>query len=274
MTEIQVFVFAIVQAVTELFPVSSVAHGVLTPYLFGWNLDPEFLKLHFLPFIVMLHLGTASALLAFFWRDWLNILVGLFDKQNKVARRTFVLIVVATIPAAVIGFLAEKALRGIFSSVTVAAAFLIANGFILFVGERLRGSGTREIEDLSLGEAVAIGLSQSIALVPGFSRSGASMVAGFWVGLRHEAAAHFSMLLATPIIAGAGVLEIPKLVHEADAQVLHSALIGGAAAAVFAFATVWMLMRWFRTHEVNALRPFAVYCWVLGGAVLWRIMMG
>lgn len=268
MTLIQALLFAIVQGISELFPVSSVAHAVLTPFLFGWNLNPEFLKEHFLPFVVMLHLGTATALLIFFWRDWLSFLMGTLTGRDPTARRTFLLVVVATIPAAVIGFVFEHLFRALFSNPQSAAVFLIVNGFILFAGERLKGRGDRHVHELTIVQAVLIGLAQTLALVPGFSRSGTSMVTGFWAGLKHGEAARFSMLLATPIIAGAGVLEVPKLIHNADGEVLRTAAIGGIASGIFAFFAVWALMRWFRTHEINAMGPFAVYCWGLGAAVL------
>lgn len=268
MTIIQALLFAIIQGVTELFPVSSVAHAVLTPFLFGWDLGPEFLKEHFLPFVVMLHLGTALALLIFFWRDWLAFLMGVLTARDPNARRTFFLVVAATVPAALIGFVFQKMLQEIFSKPESAAFFLIINGFILFLGERLKGRGNREVHDLTFTQAALIGLAQALALVPGFSRSGASMVAGFWSGLRHEAAARFSMLLATPIIAGAGILVVPKMIHTASAETVRVAAIGGIASGIFAFIAVWALMRWFRTHEINAMGPFAVYCWLLGGVVL------
>jgi len=268
MTVIQALLFATIQGITELFPVSSVAHGVLTPFVFGWGLDPGFLKENFLPFVVMLHLGTALALLIFFWRDWLAFLMGALTGRDPTARRTFFLLVVATIPAALIGLIFENMLRSIFASVISAAFFLVVNGFILFLGERLKGRGSREVHELTFGQATLIGLAQALALVPGFSRSGASIVAGFWAGLKHEAAARFSMLLATPIIAGAGILVVPKMIHTASAETVRMGAIGFVASGVFAFVAVWALMRWFRVHEVNAMWPFAVYCWLLGGLVL------
>ncbi len=268
MTTLQALLFAIVQAITELFPVSSVAHGVLTPFAFGWTLSPTFLKEHFLPFVVMLHLGTATALLIYFWRDWWSFFRALFGPDARGARRTLFLLVAATIPPAILGLVFEKALRGIFASVTSAAVFLIVNGVLLVVGERMRGRGKRDIPELSYVQAIAIGLAQSLALVPGFSRSGSSMVAGFWAGLKHEAAARFSMLLATPIIAGAGILEVPKLLRSATPELVQTAVIGGVASGIFAFFAVWALMRWFRQHEVDAMWPFAIYCWAVGATVL------
>jgi Uncharacterized bacitracin resistance protein len=267
MTVIQTIVFAIVQGITELFPISSVAHGVLTPYFFHWNLSPEFLKENFLPFLVMLHLGTATALLIFFGTEWVQIVGSLFT-GDKTARKLLWIIVVGTFPAALIGFIFEAPLRHLFSSVTSAAAFLVVNGLILYWGERVKRQGRREIQDLSYGQAAVIGLFQALALVPGFSRSGATMTAGFWMGLKHGASARLSMLLATPIIIGAGIVEIPKLLHATTAGLFQVSLVGGVAAGVAAYISVWVLMRWFHVNEVTAMRPFAWYCWLVGLGVL------
>lgn len=269
MSFLQTLIFAIIQGITELFPISSVAHGVLTPFLLGWGLDQAFLKEHFLPYLVMLHLGTAAALLVFFWRDWVNLLAGVV--KGGPDRRVLALLVVGTIPAAILGLAFEKVLRAAFSDPFNAAIFLIVNGFLLFFGERLRGRGERTLADLSFVQALLIGLAQSLALIPGFSRSGASMVAGFWAGLKHEEAARFSMLLATPIIAGASLLVVPKMLRQAEGDVIQSALVGGGVSGVCALVAVWALMRWFKRNEIDAMRPFAFYCWALGAVVLGMI---
>lgn len=267
MTIFQTVVFALIQGLTELFPVSSVAHGVLTPYLFGWKLDPEFLKEHFMPFVVMLHMGTAVALLLFFGSEWISIVRSLFNGDSKY-RRLLYLIIAGTLPAAIVGFTLEKTIRHMFSDVTNAAFFLVINGFLLFWGERLRNSGRKEIEDLSFKEAAIVGVFQALALVPGFSRSGASMTAGFWMGLKHEASARFSLLLATPVIVGAAILEIPKLMHANISGLFEISLMGGVLSGIAAFISVWLLMRWFHTNEISAMRPFAIYCWLMGGGIL------
>lgn len=267
MTILQTLVFAIVQGITELFPISSVAHGVLTPYFFQWNLDPEFLKEHFLPFLVMLHLGTAIALLLFFGTEWTGIIASLFRK-NTDDRKLLFLILIGTIPAGLIGIVLEKPLRHLFSSVTSAALFLIINGFLLYWGEKMRGQGSKSINDLSYKQAAIIGFFQALALVPGFSRSGATMTAGFWMGLKHADSARFSMLLATPIIIGAGIVEVPKLLHAGLGGLFQVSLIGGVASGIAAFISVWVLMKWFHTNEISAMRPFAWYCWLVGIGVL------
>lgn len=268
MNFLQTIIFAIIQGITELFPISSVAHGVLTPYFFHWNLDDKFLKEHFLPYVVMLHLGTALALLVYFRKEWIEILRSLLDQKRKDSRRILVYLIIATIPAALIGLVLEKSLRNIFSNVALCAVFLILNGFLLFFGEKSSGKGTKDINDLSLRQVFIIGLFQSLALIPGFSRSGASMTAGFWMGLKHEAAARFSMLMATPIIIGAGIVEVPKLMKHGTSGLLSVSLLGGLFAGIFAFLSVWILMKWFHKHEFRAMRPFAIYCWLIGIIVL------
>lgn len=265
MSIVQALIFALVQGITELFPISSVAHGVLTPFVFRWSLDSQFLKEHFLPFLVMLHLGTALALLVFFKAEWIQIVRELWRRQGS---RTFLIIVCGTLPAAIIGFLFEKQLRHLFSSVTSAAVFLICNAALLYWGERGHKGGTKELEELTYSQAVLIGAFQALALLPGFSRSGASIIAGIWVGLRHEAAAKYSMLLATPIIFGASILEIPKLAHSDLPGLFLTATVSGIAAGCAAFASVWVLMRWFKKHEFNAMYPFAAYCLLLGISIL------
>ena len=142
MTLFQTFIFAIVQGITEPFPISSLAHGVLTPYIFHWNLSQEFLNEHFLPYLVMLHLGTALALLIFFWREWLEIIRSLFTSSQK---RLLLLVIVGSIPAGLIGLALQKPLTHLFGNVTSAAFFLIVNGLLLYYGEKMRSRGGKRL---------------------------------------------------------------------------------------------------------------------------------
>ncbi|HUY68364.1 MAG TPA: undecaprenyl-diphosphate phosphatase [Alphaproteobacteria bacterium] len=265
---LQAIVMALVQGMTELFPVSSLGHAVLLPALFGWHLDqkgPEFL-----PFLVVLHLGTATALLLYFWRDWLGFARAVFGYGPCVddERRVFGHVVVATLPAVVVGFTLEHILRGFFAAPVLAAAFLIVNGILLFAGERLRHrAGSRTLAAMSWKAALAIGACQALALIPGISRSGATMVGGLLAGLKHREAARFSFLMATPVIAGAGVLEVPKLVAHLQAGggfAIPTVILAGIVAGVTAFLSTAFLMRYFKRHEIEALDPFAFYCWALG----------
>ncbi len=275
MTFLQAMFFAIVQGVSELFPVSSLGHAVILPAVLGWHIDQD--SPQFLPFLVVLHVGTATALLVYFWREWWGLLLALVGRGEAIAeqRHLIALLVIGTLPAVVLGFVFEHRLRHLFGSPVAAAFFLIVNGFVLYGGERLRrralGAGDRRrLESAGWVGALIVGLWQTTAFLPGISRSGATIVGGLLVGLRHEDAARFSFLLATPVIAGAAFLEIPKLRHlpiDAGAAAVSGGVlwIAGVVAGVTAYASTAFLMRYFRRHEENpALDPFAYYCWAAG----------
>lgn len=275
MSLVQAILIAVLQGATELFPVSSLGHAVVLPPLLGWHLDQH--GETFLPFLVMLHLGTAAALLLYFWRDWLSLATGVLGvggpHQAVQARRVLLLIVVATIPAVVIGGLFEHLLRVLFSSPLLVALFLAANGGLLLAGERLRramvpaGSGAEErsISSLTLTDAFVIGCWQCLALIPGLSRSGSTMVGGLLRGIDHARAAHFSFLIALPIILGATTLEVPKLLHASvPAGVFSQSAVAAVVSGIVAWLSTAFLMRYFRHHDDWALNPFAYYCIVAG----------
>ncbi len=275
MTPFYAFAIAILQGITELFPISSLGHAVILPRLLGWPIDQH--EPSFLPFLVVLHVGTAVALLLYFWRDWLFIAEGLSGLRGRSsrsasgARRLLGLIVVATLPAVVIGFALEKLVRGLFASPFAAALFLILNGFLLLIGDRMRNRSTgrndERLHTLGWRGALTIGVWQCAAFIPGISRSGAAMVGGLFAGLHHTEAAHFSFLIATPIIAGAAVLEVPKLFALPGAGLSAVVIGAGIAAGVTAYASVAFLMSYFRRHNFDdALVPFAIYCWAAGAA--------
>jgi undecaprenyl-diphosphatase len=237
----------------------------------GWNVDQS--SDDFLPFLVVMHLGTALALLLYFWRDWFDFLMAVvFRRGPRAAQegRLFWRVVVATIPAVILGAGLEYILRKGFGAPTIAAGFLIANGVMLFVADRWRGRSERSIDQLRWGDALVIGLWQCLALIPGFSRSGSTMAGGYLAGLKHEDAARFSFLTATPVILGATVLEAPKLLHH-HSSLGSVAILAGVVAGVVAFISVWALMRWFRAHEEKGgFTPFAIYCVLAGaGALAW-----
>lgn len=267
MNTLHTLLIALLQGATELFPVSSLGHAVVLPALMRWHFDQH--GPAFLPFLVMLHLGTATALLLFFWRDWWALAKGVLglDEAHQVreSRRVFLLIVIATIPAVIVGFTLEKFFRSLFGSPVVAAVFLIVNGIMLMAAERLRANATRPLSTLTPRDAIIIGLWQCTALIPGISRSGATMVGGLLRGIDHEGAAHFSFLIATPIIFGATVLEVPKLLHAGIAPgVLGHAVMAAIVAGITAFASTAFLMRYFRRNDAWALDPFGYYCVIVG----------
>jgi undecaprenyl-diphosphatase len=268
MTLFQALFIAILQGATELFPVSSLGHAVVLPALLGWHIDQK--GPAFLPFLVVLHLGTALALFLYFWRDWIGFAAAVLGqgKNVKSERRVFGLVCAATVPAVVIGFALEHILRGFFGSPVLAAVFLIINGGILFFGERVKHAGSKSLAQIGWKTALAIGTCQALALIPGISRSGATIVGGVLAGLKHREAARFSFLMATPVIAGAGVLEVPKLLHQGGEVHLMPMIIAGVVAGATAFLSTAFLMYYFKKSETEALDPFAWYCWFIGGLAL------
>jgi len=267
---LQAAILGLLQGIAEPFPVSSLGHGVILPRLLGWDIhqNDDF----FLAFLVATHLATALVLLGFFLDDWKRIVRGLLRslRAREVAgddhdARLGWLLVVGTIPVGLIGLLAEKPLRGVFASPASAAAFLLANGVMLLLAERLRrrvvqtdsrGSDER-IAGMTWRQAGLVGTAQAVGLVPGFSRSGATMSAGLLAGLSNEDAARFTFLLATPIIGAAALLKVPELLGSAGDGVRGPALLGAACAALTTYVAVRFLLRFF---ETNRLTPFGIYC--------------
>jgi len=274
----QAVVLGLLQGFAELFPISSLGHSVVAPKLLGWHIRQN--DSFFITFLVATHLATAIVLLGFFWRDWVRILRGigrsLRDRgiaEDDADAKLGWLLVVGTIPAGILGLLLEHALRDVFASARSAAFFLILNGLMLYVAERLRrrapqpekGDPDRRIaRRVSFREAFFVGAAQAIALIPGFSRSGATMGGGLLVGLSNEDAARFAFLLATPIIGAAAALKLPELLGPSGNGVRGPALVGALCAAVTAYLSVRFLMRFF---ETNRLTPFAVYCFLAGLAL-------
>jgi undecaprenyl-diphosphatase len=269
-------ILGLVQGVAEPFPISSLGHAVILPRLLGWNIhqnDP-----YFLAFLVATHLATALVLLGFFWRDWARILKGLgrslrdrgIDPDDADAKLGW-LLVIGTIPAGILGLLLQDKLRSVFASAPSAAGFLIANGVLLLAAERLRRRAAQaEADDdvriarqVGWPQAFTVGAAQAIALIPGFSRAGATMGGGLLVGLSHRDAARFAFLLATPIIGAAAVLKLPGLMGSQGNGVRGPALVASVCAAVMSYLAVRFLMRFF---ETRTLIPFAVYCLAAGTA--------
>jgi undecaprenyl-diphosphatase len=270
----QAIVLGLVQGVTELFPVSSLGTSVVLPKLFGWNIhqnDP-----YFLTFLVATHLATAIVLLVFFWRDWVRIVHGvgrsLRDRgiaEDDTDAKLGWLLVVGTIPAGILGLLLEHSLRSLFASAQSAAFFLMLNGLMLFGAEALRRRAPQTDADddrriarqVSFRGSFLVGAAQALALIPGFSRSGAAMGGGLLVGLSHKDAARFAFLLATPIIGAAAILKLPELFGTEGDGIRGQALVASLCAAGAAFFSVRFLMRYF---ETRTLIPFAVWCLAFG----------
>jgi len=269
--------FAILQGATELFPVSSLGHAVIVPALLHWHIDQA--SEGFLPFLVMLHLGTAIGMLVYFWRDWMAMLSGVLGRgyaaEIGVQRSLLLKLVIATIPAVIIGEIVKKPVQHLFASPLIACLFLIVNAALLLLGEAMRTRGSKRDGGITSADAVVIGLFQCLAFLPGISRSGAAIVGGLRRGIAHEAAAKFSFLIGTPVIFAAAVLEIPKLLHGHELHALFgTALLAAVISGIVAFASTAFLMRYFRDHDAWALKPFAFYCAIAGAASLVLIEIG
>ena len=267
-------ILGLIQGVTELFPISSLGHAVILPRLLGWDIHQN--DKYFLTFLVATHLATALVLLGFFWHDWVRIVKGLGRSlrdrgiaPDDTDAKLGWLLVVGTIPAGILGLLLQDKLRSVFASSNSAALFIALNGLLLFGAERLRrrapqtdkDDDTRIARQLTWTKGVGIGAAQALALIPGFSRSGASMAGGLLAGLSNEDSARFAFLLATPIIGAAALLKLPELAGPDGNGVRGPALAGALAAAVSAYFSIRFLMKYF---ETKTLIPFAVYCLVLG----------
>ncbi|MEA2363401.1 MAG: undecaprenyl-diphosphatase [Thermoleophilaceae bacterium] len=277
---LQALVLGLLQGASELFPVSSLGHSVILPRLLGWDIHQN--DDYFITFLVATHLATALVLLGFFWRDWVRIARGLArslrDREIRADdpdAKLGWLLVVGTVPAGLLGLLLEHSLRHAFASARSAAFFLTLNGLMLYGAERLRrrapapapeqgDADARIARTTGWRQALGIGTAQAVALIPGFSRSGATMGGGLLAGLSNEDAARFAFLLATPIIGAAAALKLPDLLGSKGDGVRGPAALGALGAAVTAYLTVRFLMRFF---ESGRLTPFAVYC-VAAGASL------
>jgi undecaprenyl-diphosphatase len=269
MSLLQVIFISLVQGVTELFPVSSLGHTLLLPSVVGFSLTTNTPRL--LPFLVMLHLGTALALLWYFRGRWLALWFGFWRAVSGQRNPDGLLayrVILGTVPAGLVGLIFQKRIAKIFHNLTVVAIALAVNGLVLLLGEAYRRRVRRQdLDRLSARQAFWIGIAQVGALIPGLSRSGLTMVMGLGVGLSHEAAAEFAFLLGTPIILAAGLLEVPRLFHN-HTQLL-TALLGGVLTAIIAYLSVRFLMRYFQHGRLNG---FAYYCIAAGliGLVLVR----
>ena len=250
----------IVQGATEFLPVSSSGHLVLVPWLLQWE-DPG------LAFDSTLHLGTLLAVVAFFWKELSDLAVGLVASMRDRSlsgdpvRKTAWLVLVATVPAALLGFLLEDFFESLFARPTLVGLLLLCTGAFLALSERW-SRRVLEMSDMSWLDAVFVGLGQALAIAPGISRSGATISVGLWRGLRREAAARLSFLLSVPIILGAGLFKAKELLEMPSvAQSPATLLAGFLAAATSGFVSIRFLLSYLRTRR---LYPFAVYCWIAG----------
>ncbi|HAG07000.1 MAG: Undecaprenyl-diphosphatase [Clostridia bacterium 62_21] len=244
----------LVQGLGEFLPISSSAHLVLVPWLFGWR-DPG------LAFDVALHVGTLFAVVAYFWRDWLVLLHHGLTARGTREAVLFWYLVAATVPGALAGWLLEDYAETVFRTPLLVGTMLIVLGVVLYLADHL-GRRLRQLGDITLGQALLIGVAQAFAIIPGVSRSGATITAARLLGIEREAATRFSFLLSTPIIFGAGVMQL-KDITLADLNLPF--VVGVAVSAATGFLAIGFLLRYVTTRNFNI---FVWYRLALGLSVL------
>lgn len=285
-TYFQAIFMGLLQGISELFPVSSLGHSVIVPYLLGWHnivQSQSQSESFFLSFLVALHVATALALLVFYRREWLKLIKAFFSsiKNRGITtqhEKLIWLLIISTIPAGLTGLILEHVLRTQFAKPLSAVVFLSINGVILLGGSSFAKKQAAKRKDFNLDSTVdhtakalsptragIIGTAQTAALIAGISRSGITMVSGILSGLDYQDSARFSFLLATPIILGAGLYKLPDLSAPDAHGLLGPILAGAVVAGIAAYLSVKFLDKYFRDRT---LKPFGVYCLSISALVL------
>jgi len=260
----QVIVLAVVQGLTEFLPISSTAHLVIFPWFFHWK-DPGLI------FDVALHAGTLLAVVIYFWRHWWGMLTSLLrkggaaDPNLQISSRLFWLLALATLPAGIAGWFLERAAEEQFRQPVIIGATMIGVGLLMWAGDRL-AAHKFTLHEVSLADALLIGVAQACAIIPGVSRSGATMTAGLFRGISREAAARFSFLLSTPIIAGAALKAGLDLYRAGvPPEMRMPFLIGIGVSGLVGYLAIAGLIRYL---ERRSFKIFVVYRIALGVLVL------
>ena len=258
MNLLQAIVLGAVQGLTEFLPISSTAHLILVPKLLGWE-DPG------LTFDVALHLGTLVALLIYFQQDWINLVKSGVDYiRGRSKDPLFFYIVLATIPAGIAGLFLEKLADRELRDIRIIALALILLALVLVLAE-FRGRKQKALDQMSFGDAMSVGFAQALALVPGVSRSGVTITAGLFRGMKRDAAARFSFFLSTPLIAGAAAKKLLDVLKEGLPSTAMSSFVAGIlASAVVGYIAIKVLLRYLQGHTMFV---FVYYRILLGIAL-------
>lgn len=252
MTVFQAVVMGLVQGLGEFLPVSSSAHLVLIPWLFRW---PD----QGLTFDIALHLGTLIAVVAYFWREWYELLLGALKGTKNQKGRLFWCLILACFPGAFFGYLLEGKAETVFRNPALIAAMLIIMGLVLYIADQ-KGLKKLKIEKIGIVQSLIIGFSQALAIIPGVSRSGVTITAGLLTGLTREGAARFSFLLSVPIILGAGLVKVPELI--AHPEMINTPFVVGVFVSAFSgVASIGFLLKYVQTKNYL---PFVWYRFLVG----------
>lgn len=249
----QAIVLGIIQGIGEFLPISSSAHLILVPYLLNW-------QEHTMAFDVALHFGTLIAVLAVYFNEWLALFKGAFNKivhkKNSFNNKMFWFLVIATIPGALIGKICEEPIENILrTNYAIIATALAVMGILIYIGDKwaakkYAGKET-DFEHLTLKQTFLIGISQALAVIPGFSRSGTTILTARLLGVSRSAAAKFTFLLSVPIIFGAAILKVPDMISGFNYQLV----IGIVVSAIVGILSIKFLLKYIKTHD------FAVFAY-------------
>ena len=256
MTLFQAVILGLAQGLGEFLPISSSAHLILIPWFFGWE-DPG------LTFDVALHVGTLVAVVIYFWKDWVQLVVKGFTDVRSVTGRLFWFLAAASVPGAVAGFFLEKKAETLFRAPLLIAVMLILLAFILYWADR-KSSKQIEITNITFGTSLLIGISQALAIIPGVSRSGITMTTGLFRALTREGAAKFSFLLSTPIIFGAAMVKLPEVISNPSVITAHF-MVGMLVSCITGIISIGFLLRYVQTKDFL---PFVWYRFFLGALVI------
>jgi undecaprenyl-diphosphatase len=261
LTLLQAAILGLAQGLGEFLPISSSAHLVLVPWLFGWT-DPG------LTFDVALHIGTLLAVVIYFRKDWWHLITRGFTDVRSAEGRLFWYLVAASVPGAIGGFLLEKKAETVFRSPILIAMMLILMGVLLYWADR-RSAKNIELKNITFETSILIGISQALAIIPGVSRSGITMTTGLLMGVTRQGAARFSFLLSTPIILGAAVVKLPHVISNSS-MINVNFTIGILVSSITGIASIGFLLRYIQTKDFL---PFVWYRFVLGALVIMMTMV-
>ena len=288
MTVLQAIILGIVQGLTEFIPISSTAHLIFASRLIGlYNGANAALKAEqTTATIAVIQLGTLLAVLIYFARDIINITaafirdhVALLKGRNRVDGSVRLsqdawlgwLVIVGSVPVALVGLLFKHQIEGTFTkNLWIIATMMIVVALLLGLAE-LVGKRNRSVADLKVGDALAVGFAQVLALITGSSRSGSTIMAGLFTGLTRETAARFSFLLSIPAIAASGVLELKEAIHKLPDGSSLPLIVATIVSGVVVYSSIWFLLRFLRTHSTGV---FIVYRLLIGAAIIFALLGG
>ena len=270
----QAIILGIVQGLAEFLPIASAGQVLIVTHILNVTFPNQSGAI---AFNTLLHLGTLTAVVGFFWRDLIKIIKAFVNSLLNLVQGTFMdglkedvhkrlawLLIVGTIPVAIVGILFTKQFEALFNNVVAVGVFLIINGLILVLSEHFATRGDKRVMGLTFKNSLIIGVFESLALFPGISRSGSSISAGLLFGLERQCAARYAFLLAIPAIAGAVIVEyknIGALTETNTASIIAAYL----AVVIFGYLSIGLLIRLIKS---TSLRVFAYYCWIVGALTL------